>query len=144
MDIAAWLTRLGLEHYRQAFQENDVDGELLLQLTGDDLKEIGVASLGHRKKLLEAIASLKGAAKRRCSSLRDRPTPERRQLTVMFIDLVGSTALSAQLDPEDMREIIRALSEHGGWRDRALRGSCRKIHGRRRARLFRLAEGARG
>ena len=69
---------------------------------------------------------------------------ERRQLTVMFVDLVGSTALSARLDPEDMREVIRGLPERRRGRDRALRGPCRQVHGRWRARLFRLAQGARG
>ncbi|BCH27233.1 AAA family ATPase [Mesorhizobium sp. L-8-3] len=114
MDIAAWLVGLGLERYRQAFDENDVDGEVLLQLTGDDLKDIGVASVGHRKKLLEAIASLNAASGSAAASLAPlpvdaakQPDAERRQLTVMFTDLVGSTALSAKLDPEDMREIIR-------------------------------------
>ena len=114
VDIAAWLTGFGLEQYRQAFQENDVDDELLRQLTGDDLKDIGVASLGHRKKLLEAIAGLNSAPSsapvstpQQTAGTARQPDAERRQLTVMFIDLVGSTALSAQLDPEDMREIIR-------------------------------------
>jgi class 3 adenylate cyclase len=114
VDIAAWLTGLGLERYRQAFDENDVDGEMLLHLTGDDLKDIGVASLGHRKRLLEAIAVLNGAPDSTAAasapppaSAAKQPDAERRQLTVMFIDLVGSTALAAKLDPEDMREIIR-------------------------------------
>ena len=76
-------------------------------LTGDDLKDIGIVSLGHRKKLLEAIAALAAAP----APSRPRPgrrhSAERRQLTVMFVDLVGSTALSARLDPEDMREVLR-------------------------------------
>src|SRR5690349_2457530 len=112
MDIGAWLNGLGMGQYRQAFLDNDVDQTLLPQLTSDDLKDLGVASLGHRKKLLEAIAGLNGAppatavatpsAKPAAAS-----SAERRHLTVMFIDLVGSTALSAQMDPEDMGEVIR-------------------------------------
>lgn len=114
MDIAAWLAGLGLERYRQAFDENDVDGEVLRQLTGDDLKDIGIVSLGHRKKLLEAIAGLSAVPGRAAAvsaplpaSAARPPAAERRQLTVMFIDLVGSTELSAKLDPEDMSGIIR-------------------------------------
>lgn len=112
MDIAVWLQNLGLERYAPAFRDNDVDGEVLPELTADDLISIGVTSVGHRRKLLAAIASL-GAAPPSAPLMapRDAPTPadaERRQLTVMFCDLVGSTALSARLDPEDLREIIAA------------------------------------
>ncbi len=110
VDIAVWLSGLGLERYTAAFLENDVDGDMLGRLTGDDLKDIGVASLGHRKKLLDAITVLNGAAIAPApppASAAKQQDAERRQLTVMFIDLVGSTALSAKLDPEDMREIIR-------------------------------------
>lgn len=91
------------------FRDNDIDGKLLHELTGDDLKDIGVAPFGHRKKLLEAIASL-GAAPEAVSTPRASPADaaERRHLTVMFVDLVGSTTLSTQLDPEDMCEVIRA------------------------------------
>ena len=93
-------TGLGLGQYEQAFRENDIDADLLPTLTMDDLRELGIASLGHRKRLLSAIASLgKGLRV---------PQAERRQLTVMFVDLVGSTALSARLDPEEMREVLRA------------------------------------
>src|ERR1700736_6221326 len=113
MDIAAWLHRLGLEQYERAFRDNDVDGEVLPELTSDDLISIGVTSVGHRRKLLAAIASL-GAAPPAATVMaapRDAPAPadaERRQLTVMFCDLVGSTELSARLDPEDLREVIAA------------------------------------
>jgi class 3 adenylate cyclase/predicted ATPase len=113
MDLAAWLRGLGLEQYAPAFRDNDVDGEVLPELTADDLISIGVTSVGHRRKLLAAIASL-GAASPTATVMgaaRDAPAPtdaERRQLTVMFCDLVGSTALSARLDPEDLREIIGA------------------------------------
>ena len=114
MDIATWLSGLGLDQYKQAFIDNDIDGEFLRKLTNDDLKDIGVASVGHRRKLLEAIASLDsapgsahGSSAPALAIAPGQPDAERRQLTVMFIDLVGSTGLSAQLDPEDMREIIR-------------------------------------
>ena len=113
MDVAAWLRGLGLEQYVPAFRANDVDGEVLPELTADDLIGLGVTSIGHRRKLLAAIASLDavllGATV--VAAPRDAATPadaERRQLTVMFCDLVGSTELSSRLDPEDLREVIAA------------------------------------
>jgi len=113
MDVVAWLRGLGLEQYAPAFCDNDVDGEVLPALTSDDLISIGVTSVGHRRKLLAAIASLGAAlpAGTVVAAPRDAATPadaERRQLTVMFCDLVGSTELSARLDPEDLREVIAA------------------------------------
>jgi class 3 adenylate cyclase len=113
MDVVAWLRGLGLERYAPAFRDNDVDGEVLPELTWDDLISIGVTSVGHRRKLLAAIASL-GAAPLAATVIaapRDAQAAadaERRQLTVMFCDLVGSTPLSARLDPEDLRGIIGA------------------------------------
>ena len=113
MDVVAWLRGLGLERYATAFRDNDVDDEVLPELTSDDLISIGVTSVGHRRKLLAAIASL-GATPSVATvtaAPRDAPAPadaERRQLTVMFCDLVGSTALSARLDPEDLRDVIAA------------------------------------
>src|SRR5438105_3461578 len=120
MNVAAWLRGLGLEQYAPAFRDNDVDGEVLPELTADDLISIGVTSVGHRRKLLAATASLRTAppAAPVMTAPRDAPTPvdaERRQLTVMFCDLVGSTALSSRLDLEDLREVIatyhRAVAE---------------------------------
>jgi len=113
MDVVAWLRGLGLEQYAPAFRDNDVDGEVLPALTTDDLISIGVTSVGHRRKLLAAIASLGAGppAGRVRAAPRDAPTladAERRQLTVMFCDLVGSTELSSRLDPEDLREVIAA------------------------------------
>src|ERR1700680_4110077 len=112
MDIAAWLHRLGLEQYEQAFRDNDIDGEVLPELTADDLISIGVTSVGHRRKLLAAIGAPGATAPASAVTAASRDTPqvdaERRQLTVMFCDLVGSTALSALLDPEDLREVIGA------------------------------------
>jgi class 3 adenylate cyclase/tetratricopeptide (TPR) repeat protein len=113
MDVVAWLRGLGLERYAPAFRDNDVDDEVLPELTSDDLINIGVTSVGHRRKLLAAIALL-GATPPAATVMAascDAPAPadaERRQLTVMFCDLVGSTALSARLDPEDLREVIAA------------------------------------
>jgi class 3 adenylate cyclase len=110
--VAAWLRGLGLEQYASAFHDNDVDGEVLPELTADDLISIGVTSVGHRRKLLAAIAALGTEPPTVTQSAAPISAPtidaERRQLTVMFCDLVGSTALSTRLDPEDLRELIGA------------------------------------
>src|SRR5216684_8980526 len=113
MDIAAWLQGLGLERYVPAFRDNEIDWDVLPNLTSEDLREIGVAAIGHRRKLLDAIAALGAAVPTAAvtAAPSDAPAPtdaERRQLTVMFCDLVGSTALAARLDPEDLREVIGA------------------------------------
>ena len=110
--IADWLEKLGLGQYAQRFAENDIDFDILSELTDQDLEKIGVTSLGHRRKLLRAIADLKGVEKI-TPAVADAPpatpraadTAERRQVTVLFSDLVGSTALSARMDPEDLREV---------------------------------------
>src|SRR4051812_21739581 len=123
MDIAAWLQDLGLQRYVQAFRDNDIDAEVLLKLTAEDLISIGVISVGHRRKLLDAIANLGTAVPIAVMASRSPGAPaqvdaERRQLTVMFCDLVGSTALSTRHDPEDLRELIadyhRAVAETVG------------------------------
>src|SRR5499427_5870660 len=115
--IADWLERLGLGQYAQRFAENDIDFEVLSDLTDQDLEKIGVVSVGHRRKLLRAIANLKDletitpavAIEAAPPAIpRAADTGERRQVTVMFSDLVGSTALSARMDPEDLRELISA------------------------------------
>ena len=119
MDIVVWLRSLGLGKYEAAFRENDIDETVLPSLSHETLKDLGVTSVGHRLKLLEAITALRtnegskapnagletatGAPR---ASPEDRA--ERRQVTVMFSDLVGSTALSARMDPEDLREVISA------------------------------------
>ena len=106
MDVAEWLRGLGLEQYEPAFRTNEIDARVLPSLTPEDLKDLGVTLIGHRRRLLDAIAAL-GAA----PPAVDVAAPadaERRQLTVMFCDLVGSTALSSRLDPEDLREVIGA------------------------------------
>ena len=113
MDITDWLRGLGLEKYAPAFDENAINWDVLSELTTDDLKDIGVAAVGDRRRLLAAIAALGQDA------LPVAPTPERssalaaaeaerRQLTIMFCDLVGSTPLSTRFDPEDLREIVGA------------------------------------
>src|SRR6516162_5466737 len=105
MDIAAWLHDLGLQQYEQSFRDNEIDAAVLPELTNEDLRDIGVSLVGHRRKLLVAIAALRSVAARK--SIGDAThVAARRQLTVMFCDLVGSTSLSARLDPEDLREIM--------------------------------------
>ena len=110
MDITAWLHDLGLERYASAFHDNEIDWDALPKLTAEDLKDLGVVLGGHRRRLLDAIAAL-NIALPHCATARPRGTPatagaERRQLTVMFCDLAGSTALSTRFDPEDLRDLI--------------------------------------
>ena len=128
MDIGAWLRGLGLEQYEPAFRDNAIDAETLITLTADDLRELGVAAIGHRKKLLAAIAALAAAAPAPITGAEtiDVPTQarpvlaapsggERRHLTVMFCDLVGSTGIVGRLDAEEWRDIVadyhRAVTE---------------------------------
>jgi class 3 adenylate cyclase len=119
MDVVVWLRSLGLGKYEALFRENDIDETVLPNLTAEDLKELGVAWRGHRRKLLDAIATLRadaGSKPPSADAATTSSTPsafpddraERRQVTVMFSDLVGSTALSARTDPEDLREVISA------------------------------------
>src|SRR6476660_2509447 len=105
MDIAVWLRGLGLERYELAFRDNEIDRETLPKLTAEDLKDLGVVLGSHRRKLLEAIAALQNNVGEALGTTPVVRMAERRQLTVMFCDLVGSTALSARLDPEDLRDI---------------------------------------
>src|SRR5215813_7893321 len=115
MNIGGWLRGLGLQRYEQAFRENEIDLRVLPELTADDLKELGVAATGHRRLLLRAIADLAAGAGRAAAEDVPAVSPanataeaERRQLTIMFCDLVGSTPLATRLDPEDLRDIIGA------------------------------------
>src|SRR6202171_1577188 len=114
MDVGAWLRGLGLGQYEGAFRENEIESDVLSELTESDLEKLGLP-LGPRKRILKAIANLGGADKPSGAASLARPAPEdaaeRRQLTVMFCDLAGSTALSARLDPEDMRQVIRAYQD---------------------------------
>src|SRR5467141_768989 len=113
MDVGEWLRTLGLEQYEPAFRENEIDERVLPSLTAEDLKDLGVTLVGHRRRLLDAIAALSAEVPAATVTAPPRDAPrqaaaERRQLTVMFCDLVGSTELSARLDPEDLREVIGA------------------------------------
>jgi class 3 adenylate cyclase len=114
MDIGDWLRSLGLQRYEPAFRENEIELGALPKLTLDDLKDLGVVLGSHRRRLLDAIATLATGQSVPPSTRPSAPgvvttgAAERRQLTVMFCDLVGSTALSFQLDPEDLREVIAA------------------------------------
>ena len=114
-DIAQWLEGLGLGQYAQTFAENKIGVDVLQHLNDGDLKELGIP-LGDRKRLLVGIAArVEEAEGPRSEELAPKPEAppeaERRQLTVMFCDLVGSTALSSQLDPEDMRDVIRSYQD---------------------------------
>ena len=130
MDVAAWLKNLGLGQYEAAFRDNAIDGDLLPSLTAEDLKDLGVTIVGHRRKLLDAIAALGAASKlvplpATAGPGATLPTPavssrlqprsggdaERRPITVMFCDLVGSTAIAAQLDAEDWRNLVNTYLE---------------------------------
>ena len=128
MDVAEWLRKLGLEQYELAFRANEIDARVLPSLTAEDLKHLGVTLVGHRRRLLDAIAALGVEAPAAAATTASRDAPvradaERRQLTVMFCDLVGSTALSSRLDPEDLSGVIAAYNEttsevvrrHGGF-----------------------------
>ena len=113
--IADWLEKLGMSEYAQRFAENGIDFSVLAHLTDQDLKDIGVL-LGHRRKMLATITEITGtapAASAPTPATEPKPqdTAERRQVTVMFSDLVGSTALSARMDPEDLREVISAYQK---------------------------------
>jgi class 3 adenylate cyclase len=114
MDLGDWLRSLGLERYEAAFRKNEINDTILPTVTAEDLKDLGIDVVGHRRKLLNAIAALRTdagskqpiAESRSKVETRPQDTAERRQVTVMFSDLVGSTALSARMDPEDLREVI--------------------------------------
>src|SRR6516165_10278696 len=119
MDVGGWLRRLGLDQYEAAFRENRIDDTVLPRLTAEDLKDLGVGFVGDRRKLLDAIAALRAEASAPtpksdallATGKAAKDTAERRQVTVMFSDLVGSTALSARMDPEDLREVIAAYQK---------------------------------
>ena len=138
MDVASWLRSLGLERYEAAFRDNEITEKVLPRLTAEDLKDLGVSVVGHRRVLLDAIADLRidasvhtpavAAAPARPSAATPTAAPvaeavgERRRVTVMFCDLVGSTGISAQLDAEDWRDLVgsyldaasAAVTEMGG------------------------------
>src|SRR6516162_1439815 len=122
MDVVVWLRSLGLGKYEAAFRENEIDETVLPNLTAEDLKDLGVSIVGHRRKILDAIAALRTDAGVQVPSLAASPARpstatltlapiagaagERRHITVMFCDLVGSTSISARLDPEEWRDLV--------------------------------------
>ena len=124
MDVTSWLRSLGLERYEAAFRDNEITEELLPRLTAEDLKDLGVSVVGHRRVLLDAIADLRSDASVHTPAVAAAPTRplaatptaapvaeavgERRHVTVMFCDLVGSTSISAGLDAEDWRDLVGA------------------------------------
>jgi class 3 adenylate cyclase len=129
MDVVVWLRGLGLGKYEAAFRENEIDETVLPDLTAEDLKELGVTALGHRRKILDAVAALRTDASVQTPSVTSAPAPpsattpaavpiaeavgERRHVTVMFCDLVGSTSISAGLDAEDRRDLVGAYLDAG-------------------------------
>ena len=123
--VSDWLEKLGMAEYAQRFADNDIDFSILPELTDQDLEKIGVVSLGHRRRILKAIAALNGpaaAAAHASAPSATKPAAvappepritsaeagERRYLTVMFCDLVGSTSIAAQLDAEEWRDLVSA------------------------------------
>ena len=137
MHVADWLRALGLERYEAAFRENDVSAEVLCHLTAEDLVGLGVATIGHRRQLLVAIAKLNEQRTTDTANPAVEPPTaasgplredavshggERRQLTVMFCDLVGSTALSEKLDPEELRGLLHAYRTLCAMSSRATTG----------------------
>ena len=155
MDVVVWLRSLGLGQYEAAFRENDIDETVLSGLTHENLKELGVTSLGHRLKLLDSVAALRTDAEVKGPSADPAIAPsapsvspedraERRQVTVMFSDLVGSTALSARMDPEDLREVISAYQKCVAETVQRFRRLRSEVHGRRCPDLLRLSAGSRG
>ena len=147
MDVGEWLRSLGLSRYEEAFREAEIGPDVLPDLTDSDLEKLGVP-LGDRKRLLKAIASF-GPAQMVAEPRGPSPTPsstdaaERRQLTVMFCDLVGSTAMSARLDPEDMREVIAAYQKCVSETVRRYGGFVAKYMGDGVLVVFRLSAGPR-
>jgi class 3 adenylate cyclase len=149
MDVGGWLRRLGLEQYEATFRENEIDDTVLPSLTAEDLKDLGVGIVGHRRKLLDAIAALRadvslvGPERARSSAATPSGPPmaeavgERRHITVMFCDLVGSTGIFAGLDAEDWRDLLRtyldaasaAVTEMGGHVARKLGDGLMAIFG---------------
>jgi class 3 adenylate cyclase len=136
--IADWLEKLGMSEYAQRFAENDIDVEVLSELTDKDFDRLGV-SIGHRRKIMRAIrefapSPVSGVPERFASAATDtqaapRDTAERRQVTVMFSDLVGSTALSTRMDPEDLRNLIGAYHKCVAETVRRFRGYVAKYMG---------------
>ena len=149
-EVRSWLDAIGLAQYAEAFEANEIDMDLLGQVDDQILKDIGVSAAGHRLRIRNAIAKMGLVVTPDAKALAAADAPEtpaasaeRRQLTVMFCDLVGSTALSGRLDPEDLRGIVWHLSSLLHRLDRAQWGFRRQIYGRWCAGLFWLSAGSR-
>jgi class 3 adenylate cyclase len=142
VDIAAWLKSLGLEQYEHAFRENAIDSDVLPKLTPEDLKDLGITAVGHRRKLLEAIAGLRAPA----AEIDGTPprirrpivtNAERRQVTVLFADLVGYTRLSREIGAEEMHSLLDGffavvdgiVTNHGGYIDKHIGDSVMAVFG---------------
>jgi class 3 adenylate cyclase len=140
MDLSAWLRSLGLGQYERAFRDNAIEPDILPQLTAEDLKELGVTLVGHRRKLLDAIVALRASGVQASDDAREARMPtaspvdavgERRQVTVLFADLAGYTAWGQQLDAEEIHALLEqffdradgAVEEHGGRIDKHI-GDC--------------------
>ena len=146
--IADWLEKLGLGQYAQRFAENDIDFSVLPDLTDQDLERDRRVALGHRRQAAARHSRTDGvekgaptAAAAAAAPVAPQDTAERRQVTVMFSDLVGSTALSARMDPEDLREVISAYQKCVAETVQPLRRVRGEVHGRRRAGVLRLSAG---
>ena len=146
-----WLRGLGLDQYEANFRDNKIDADVLPQLTADDLKEIGVSALGDRRRLLAAITALSGptpSANAFASSPKPAPgkglqiPAERRPITVMFCDLVGSTSLAAKLDAEDWRNLVSAYLDEASAAVTRSRRPCPEEARRRADGPLRLSAGA--
>jgi class 3 adenylate cyclase len=158
IDVGGWLRGLGLGQYEATFRENEINQKVLPNLTAEDLKDLGVKIVGHRRILLDAIAVLRAEQSIKPPTLTPSSAPpltaapvapqpvesnaERRQVTVMFSDLVGSTALSARMDPEEPARGHFRLSEVRRRNCAALRRVRGEVYGRWRAGLLRLSAGA--
>ncbi|MDR5836508.1 adenylate/guanylate cyclase domain-containing protein [Caballeronia sp. LZ034LL] len=132
MDIALWLQSLGMERYVTVFRENAIDADVLRHLTADDLKDLGVVSVGHRRKLLDALADLRAHENASCTK-----PGERRQVTVLFADLCGFTEMSRSVDAEEVvavldryfEQVDRIVEQHGGHVDKHIGDSSMAVFG---------------
>ena len=139
--ITQWLKQLGLGQFADVFAEQQIDREILSELTDEDLEKLGIP-LGPRKKLLKAIAALRPSSSASRSTPLEASVAERRQLTVMFCDFVGSTALAEGMDLEEYREVPRGLPDRERQSDQALQRIHRPLYERWPAGLLRISAGA--
>ena len=161
MDVAAWLKNLGLGQYEAAFRDNAIDGDLLASLTAEDLKDLGVTIVGHRRKILDATATLNSSAPLQAPhSEPPAPPPqksaevaaERRPVAIMFCDLVGYMRLSSRLDPEEVHAILERffaivdaiVDSYGGTIDKHIGDAAMALFGAPRVRRRWPARRARG